>query len=132
MIQIDNRPAQGRKILGLLSIIMLCFEALIIVEYAMQFGMQKFMTNAIRFILTAALLYWLYRGSNIARWIAFACFALGGLAGLYVVASTGRWHSRHVPMIGYYLVFAWKLARSPEVRAYFASVKEERLARKLA
>lgn len=132
LILIDDRPDRGRRLIGLFCIAILCFDAIVIVEYTMQAGMQKFASNIIRFCLTAALFFWLYRGSNIARWIAFVCFGLGGLAGLYVIASAGRWNSRHIPMIACFLLFAWTLALSPDVRAYIAETREKRHARKAA
>ncbi|MBL0952377.1 MAG: hypothetical protein IBJ08_17290, partial [Pseudomonas sp.] len=117
-MDLTNQADEGRKFVGLLCIIVLCFELNVIVDYLLQFGTQKFATNVIRFLLTSALLFWLYQGSGVARWLCVVLFGLGGLAGAYAVYSTGKWLSPYLPVVAFHLFFPWQLMRSPRIRDY--------------
>jgi hypothetical protein len=44
----------------------------------------------VRVVLTAALCFWLYRGSVIARWILVALLAWGGVSGLILAIGSGQ------------------------------------------
>ncbi|BBO36442.1 hypothetical protein [Lacipirellula parvula] len=108
----------GRRNLVLLCIIALCFEAYLIFDYQLNFFPRKLPTQIIRLILSAALFYWLSRGSNAARWLAIVLFGWGGVAGLYAVASANAWMSDYVLMFVFYLVFAIRLLTSKDIRTY--------------
>lgn len=108
----------GRRNLVLFCIIALCFEAYLIFDYQINFFPRKLAPQIIRLILSAALFYWLTRGSNVARWIAVVLFGWGGVAGLYALASAGAWISDYLPMFVFYLVFATRLLTSQDIHAY--------------
>ena len=108
----------GRRNLVLFCIIALCFEAYLIFDYQINFFPRKLAPQIIRLILSAALFYWLTRGSNVARWIAVVLFGWGGVAGLYALASAGALISDYLPMFVFHLVFAIRLLSSQDIHAY--------------
>jgi len=108
----------GRRNLVLLCIIAICFEAYLIFDYQLNFFPRKLAAQIVRLILSAALFYWLSRGSNVARWIAIVLFGWGGVAGLYAVASANAWTSDYLLMFVFYLVFAARLLTSKDIRTY--------------
>jgi len=80
---------RGRNIILLnIGLALVATVAMISVHIFAQTG-EPFYQHAVRFILTAALCAWLYRGSPVARWIAIVFFGAAGLLGLINLLSGG-------------------------------------------
>lgn len=55
----------------------------VIIGFSLAFrGLDPFATQIVRFSLTSLLMWGLYRGNGVARWIAIVLFGLAGLMGL--------------------------------------------------
>ncbi len=86
-----NEQAQrGRWILLCFSLLVVAISGFVIVLYLSSIsgqlsspaGRAAVATRSIRFLLTILLLLGVFRGSDIARWIAIVLFGLAALMGL--------------------------------------------------
>jgi hypothetical protein len=81
----------------------------------------------VRVLLTAALCFWLYRGSVIARWILVALLAWGGVAGLLLAIGSGQ--PTVVLIVGgmavVYLSFICVLVTSRSVAAFLDDQRDK-------
>src|SRR5262245_60405414 len=76
------------------------------------------MRHPVRFAVTAALFWWMYRGSVLARWVVVVLFGLAGLVGLVNLLSGSL--SATVVAAGSiaYLVLASVVATSADVKEF--------------
>jgi len=73
---------KGRLIvIGIIVTTLVTDAAIILFSLAIE-GTDPLATQIVRFVLTSLLMWGLYRGSGVARWIAIVLFGLAGLLGL--------------------------------------------------
>jgi len=109
----------GRKVVLVIIAGALILSAVIIGAYVVILGPQRLPVQAVRFLLTVGLMWWLYRGSPIAKWLTVVCFGLGGLAGLTSLLVDHRLAATVGVKLGtLYLSFAWSLVTSADANAF--------------
>jgi len=92
--------------------------ALILLSLAFR-GMDPLGTQVVRFVLTSLLMWGLYRGNGVARWIAIVLFGLGGLFGLSTVLQNDLVAGAvGVTMGTVFLTIAGILLASKDVKAF--------------
>lgn len=100
----------------------LTMSLLVIVLFNLGRGPERLPQQIIRFLLTAGLCVFLYRGANWARWVGgvlFALGALGSLLGGLALLSTSIAGVLLLVMCLVYSASAVILLFVPTVRAYF-------------
>lgn len=83
-IRVTMTPVEKKGRVVVLVIVWgtLFLSACVIGAYVAVKGTDRLPAQAVRFVLTAGLMWWLYRGSPTAKWITVVLFGLAGLAGL--------------------------------------------------
>jgi hypothetical protein len=82
-----RRLARGRRELIVYSALVIGVSGATIVAINVVAGTADLPRQAVRFSLTCLLMWWLWSGSLIARWITVVLFGLGGLAASIMVVS---------------------------------------------
>jgi hypothetical protein len=119
---------RGGEIVRWYSVLILFTSAAVTGLYVASAGTSRLPQQAVRFALTALLLAWLWRGSDVARWILIVLLGLGGLFSLPLVlrggdaAILGGW------LAALYLSFVGFLIGSSHVAAFLASQRGEAVA----
>lgn len=112
----------GREIVFRLSIAVVCISALTILQYNLILGTHKLPQQIVRFGLTIWLCYAIYRGSQPARWIGIALFAIGGVVFALLLLKMKNLDILDGMTVGLnaatYLVFAGSLFGSGKVIAF--------------
>lgn len=75
----NNEIKKGRKILLIIALLIILIELLVIVLYIIIVGPNRLPQQVLRLSLTGILLFFLYRGSNLARVVAIVLFTIGGI-----------------------------------------------------
>ncbi len=110
---------KGRRIVLTIAGISLLISAITIVAYVSVMGTGRLPAQIIRFLLTVGLMWWLYRGSAVAKWIVIVLFGLAGLFGLLAFLSGHRLAAAIGSKIGaLYLGLITPLIKSSSVDAF--------------
>lgn len=103
----------------------------VFVTYLQVVGTDRLPQQIVRFILTVLLFWWVYRGSNVARWICIVLFWAGGALMAMLVPSMFRLDAlRGVSTLFDALVMlllARTLIWSPEVKLFLAAQRGDRV-----
>lgn len=110
-----------RIVIGYIAAI-LAMDLGVTAVYLVVIGSQKLPTQVARFVITAALCFWLYRGSTIAKWIIIVLLGSAGMLGLFLALTTA---SAIAMLLGLSLAavclsFAGALLASRSVQAFLA------------
>jgi len=117
----------GRKIVLVMIAGALIVSAVIIGAYVAILGPRRLPVQAVRFLLTIGLMWWLSDGSPVSKWLAVICFGLGGLAGLTSLLFDHRLAATVGVKIGtLYLSFAWTLITSADANAFLQYQRKAR------
>jgi hypothetical protein len=97
----------------------LLISAITNATYVAVEGTGRLPAQIVRFFLTVGLMWWLYRGSAIAKWIVIILFGFAGLFGLLVFLNGNRLAGVVGSKIGtFYLALITPLITSPAVDAF--------------
>lgn len=112
---------RGRFLVVFYSLLMLFISVYVIVTYVTLKGTDRLPTQVIRFLLTAALCFWLYRGNRLVKWTMVVCLGLGGSGALiHLIQNPWSVFSVIASLAVVYLLFAGLLVFSPKVNAFLA------------
>jgi|SRR5579863_6428353 len=110
---------KGRRIVLTIAGVSLLISAVTIATYVAVMGTGRLPAQIVRFLLTVGLMWWVYRGSAVAKWIVIVLFGLAGLYGLLVFLSGHRLAGAVGAKIGtLYLTLITPLITSPAVDAF--------------
>ncbi len=115
----------GKTIVLIIVLVTIAVSAVVIALYVVAHGISALPQRAVRFTLTVALGWFLYRGAAWARWTAVVLFTLGGLgslaAGSQLVARGYPANGAPLLLMGtVYVASALALLFIRSVRAHFA------------
>jgi peptidoglycan/LPS O-acetylase OafA/YrhL len=114
-------PRNGRTIVLVFIILILLVSVGVIGLYVSAFGTTRLPAQIVRFLLTAALCFWLYQGSMAAKWIMVILLGLGGLLALANVSSDNPVaFAFGAGLATVYLSFAVVMVASSSVNAFLA------------
>lgn len=114
---------RGQDILIVYIALLLFLSASVTTLYVLRIGTDRLFAQIVRFIVTAFLCLWLYRGSVVARIINILMYGLGGLSIIWL--ELNHPNGNVIGMIdlwllgGVYLSFAVVLLTSSSVAEFF-------------
>jgi hypothetical protein len=109
---------RGQQKVRLCAIVMVLFEVHLNFDLWTA-GDPRAAAATLRMAITAALMFWMTRGSNLARWIAVVCISLGTTLGAIKMAQLQIFPPELVIQLVAQGYIVWKLVRDPQVRAFF-------------
>jgi hypothetical protein len=115
---VTPEETKGRTIVLVIIVGTLLLSAIIIGAYCTVLGTSRLPVQLVRFVLTAGLMGWLYRGSAAAKWITVVCCGLAGTAGIVSLLFDSRPAAVVVKLGTLYLSFAWTLVTSTSANAF--------------
>ena len=109
----------GRTIILMIIAGSLLLSAVIVCAYVAVLGTRRLPIQVVRFGLTVGLMWWLYGGSPVAKWITVGCFGLAGAAGIASLLLDHRLAATVGVKLGtLYLSFASTLVTSANANAF--------------
>jgi hypothetical protein len=116
----SNQIKQGRAVVLVIAGLTIGLSLWVIISYNTRLGHEKFPQQAVRLGLTTLMFLLVYRGSQVARWIAVCLLLLGGAMGI-LSGLTIPILLKQGPLTLYigiiYIGFALALASLPSVNA---------------
>jgi hypothetical protein len=117
--QMTPEEKNGRTIVLMIVGGSLLLSAVITAAYVAVLGTQRLPIQALRVLLTAGLMWWLYRGSRIAKWTVVVLFGLAALAGIMSLMFDNRFAATAGIKLGaLYISFASTLVTSANANAF--------------
>ena len=114
--------ATGKSIVAAIAVGSVAISAIVIAIYVGTTGTDRLPQQVVRFGLTCALGYFLYRGASWARWTAIVLFALGALVSALtsvVMLTKGVGNVAPALLTSLYTVATVALLFNRDVRAHF-------------
>ncbi len=78
----SNQVKQGRAVVLVIAGLTIGISLFVIISYNARVGHEKLPRQLVRLGLTALMFFFVYKGSQVARWIAVILLVLGGAMGI--------------------------------------------------